>query len=143
VEGGDQAVGLGGAVVAGEDGGDHLADAVDGAEERVDYRRGGGAAAAAQAVQDLLHGVGDPQDVVQADHGGGALEGVGLAEHRRQQLGVAAAALQLQQQLAEGGQPPLGLLGEHDPEAGLLAGDLHLSALPAGGAGPSGSAGPA
>ena len=135
VEGGDQVVGLAGAVVAGQDGRDQLPHAVDGAQQGVDRRRGALRIAAAQPLEDLLHGVGDPQDVGQADHRGGTLQGVGLAEHRGEQLLVLAVALQLQQQLAQGGQPPLGLLGEHGPEARLLAGDLHLISLPAGGAG--------
>jgi hypothetical protein len=131
-----QPVGLVGAVVAGEGGRDQLTHPVDGAEHRVDHRRGGGAVAAAQPLQDLLHGVGDPEDVGHPDHRGRPLQGVRLPEHRGEQLAVVAVALQLQQQLAQGGQAPLGLLGEHGPEARLLAGDLHVTSRPGGGAGP-------
>src|SRR5581483_228794 len=98
---------------------------VDGRQQHVDDLRRRQPLAAAELLEQVLHGMGDPSHVVEPDHGGGALERVRVAEDRTDQLGVAAALLQLQQLLAETGEPLLGLLGEELLELRLAVADGH------------------
>ena len=69
-------------------------EAVDRASS-VDERRRRRGPAGAQLLERLLDAVGEPAELVEADDGRRALERVGLAEDRRDELGVGAGVLEL------------------------------------------------
>ena len=84
---------------------------------------GTGSAAAAVGGEEILHGVGGAADGGQLDHPGGALEGVGQAQHAGEGVPVARALLQRQDALGE----PLEELARLDPE--VLVGSLAMGRL--------------
>ena len=107
---------------------DHRAQAVDGAEHRVGNARLHFEPAVAQLVEQLLELVHDLRDLGEADHGGAALQRVGVAEHLRDELGVGPLALELHRPVRQRAEPPLRLAREQLPELVLVAGGRHAGA---------------
>ena len=94
--------------------GDEAADGVDTGQHGVDEERVDPASLAADLLQEILQRVGHPSDVGHPDDRGAPLDGVGLAEERRHQLGIHPIPLQLQQLVDQRVQPAL-RLGREQP----------------------------
>jgi hypothetical protein len=97
---------------------------VGGLEQQRGERRAGRQARLAQGVEHVLHAVRQVGDGVEAEDAAGALDGVGGAEERGQQLAVVGPGLQLEQALLERAPVIPGLVEEGGVELRQLV-ELH------------------
>ena len=95
-------------------------DGVAGREQHVDEVAADGEAPVAQRAEQVLHRVADLQHAGQAEHPGGALDGVRVAEQAGDDLPRCGVALQLEQAGLQRGQPLLDLRAEGGEQLGVV-----------------------